>query len=160
MLILNQSSKPVKVTFSYTGKANFAHLKRLRRYNITLAGIDSARDSFCPPTSAQVRPPRAPLVSPEHHPNRRGALAESLRKRAQRRRKRRQKDNKCQKQHWTVSIQRETKQGRALWLSKKPWGNLSVAKQDSRSLEKVAREQIPADDTGTGGNLLKEPFAG
>lgn len=63
MLILNQSSKPVKVTFSYTGKANFAHRKHLRRYNMILAGIDRARDRFCPPTSAQVPPqPRLCLL--------------------------------------------------------------------------------------------------
>lgn len=99
-------------------------------------------------------PPRS-----EHHPNRRGALAESLKKRAQRRRKQRQKANECQKQHWTVSIGRETKQSRTLLLRKKPRGNLSVAKQDFHSLEKVAREQIPADDTGTGGGTCgKSPL--
>lgn len=64
MLILDQSSEPVQVTFSYTGKANFAGLKHQGRYNTTPAGTDSAwtslrcspQDGVCPPTSTRVSP--------------------------------------------------------------------------------------------------------
>lgn len=161
MLILNQSSKPVKVTFSYPGKAHFP-LKHLRRYNITPEGTDGAWTTWdvpCPRTVCalphlSLGAPTAMLVSPENHPNRWGALTESPQKRY------REQENAKKKSTrniitWFPFKERQSKAG--LWFRR---SSPVVTPQWPIKSSTVVREQIPSHDTGTGGNLWKEPLAG
>lgn len=164
MLILNQSSKPMKVTFSYPGKAHFP-LKHLRRYNITPEGTDSTWTTLDVPYLRTVCALPHLLRCPHSHAcvswessKQVGSSYRKSPKEVQRTRK--CKEKKYQKHNHMISIQRETKQSRTLVQKKKPCGNSSVTNQVFYSLEKTVREQIPSHDTGTGGNFWKEPLAG
>lgn len=154
MLILNQSLKPVKVMFSYTGKANFANLKHLRRYNITLAGIDSARDRFCPPTSAQVSPPLSTT------PTGREPLQKVSKK------GRREEENRDKRltsvRSGIEQFPLEEKQSKAglFCLEKSPQVTFWWTNKTSTVWRRWQGSKYLLMTQVLGGNLCKEPFAG